>query len=84
MSAAAAGVPSGTAPTLANMSLRVNAFLAFLTLAVVALTVGLVLLLQEQRKQEERLSRLDRCVSILERNQGTPEDQPIIGCPIDN
>ncbi len=66
------------------MTPRVKALMAALTLAVVALTVGLALLLQEQREQDQRLSRLDRCVSILERNQGTPADQPIMGCPIYN
>lgn len=71
-------------PTLASMTRQVTALLAALTLAVVALAVGLVLLLQEQREQEQRLSRLERCVSILDRNQGTPPDQPIKGCPIYN
>lgn len=66
------------------MTPRLKALMAALTLAVVALTVGLVLLLQEQREQDQRLSRLDRCVSILERNQGTTADQPIMGCPIYN
>lgn len=66
------------------MTRGVKVLLAALTLAVVALVVGCVLLLQEQRDQEQRLTRLARCVAILERNQATPPDQPIMGCPIYN
>lgn len=66
------------------MTRLVKVLAAALMLTVVALTTGLLLLLQEQREQEQRLSRLTQCVSILERNQGTPPDQPIMGCPIYN
>lgn len=75
---------NGTALTLTGMTRGVKVLLAALTLAVVALAVGLAVSMQEQRDQEQRLSRLARCVAILERNQGTPPDQPVMGCPIYN
>lgn len=72
------------APTLASMTRGVKVLLVALTLAVIGLAVGLGLALQEQLDQEQRLSRLARCVAILERNQGMPLDQPTMGCPIYN
>ena len=55
-----------------------------LAVAVTALAVTTVVLLQQQREQRRELSRLADCVSVLERNQGRPADEPIMGCPIIN
>ena len=58
--------------------------IALIVLTAVILAVAVVWLSQEQKRQTEELSRLTRCVSILERNQGTPQGQPDMGCPIYN
>ena len=57
---------------------------ALMVLTAVILAVAVVRLSQEQKRQTEELSRLTRCVSILERNQSTPQGQPDMGCPIYN
>lgn len=49
-----------------------------------ALVVAVVLLGQEQQRQDRQLSRLSECVSTLERNQGVPQGEVIEGCPIYN
>lgn len=64
------------------MNRQLIALLAVLTFAVAALAVSTFLLLQAQREQKQQLNRLQDCLTILERNQGTPADQPTMGCPI--
>ena len=57
---------------------------ALIVLTAVILAVAVVWLSQEQKRQARELSRLAECVSTLERNQGTPQGQPVRGCPIYN
>ena len=66
------------------MTRPVAALLAALVVAVVALAAVLALSVQQQRETDRELSRLAECVSILERNQGMPVDEPIMRCPIYN
>lgn len=54
-----------------------------LTVLVFVLLVAVAWLLQLQREYRRDFVRLERCVSILERNQGAPAGQPVPGCPID-
>jgi cell division protein FtsL len=58
------------------------ALLVVLTVAVVALAVVIVGVRDRQQEQQRELSRLTRCVNILERNQSTPPEEPIMGCPM--
>lgn len=58
------------------------ALLGLLAVAVIALALALVAVRDRQQEQERELSRLTSCVSLLERNQLTPPDEPIMGCPI--
>lgn len=51
---------------------------------VLVLAAALIFVIREQRQQAAELARLTECVSILERNQGTPTGSPIMGCPIYN
>ncbi len=51
---------------------------------VLVLAASLVYLFQQQREQARELSRLQNCVSIIERNQDAPFRGPIMGCPIYN
>ena len=62
--------------------IRAVAALTAVTLLVVAAAV--VFVIREQRQQAVELARLTKCVEILERNQGKPEGDPIMGCPIYN
>ncbi|MBW3638235.1 MAG: hypothetical protein KY451_00030 [Actinobacteria bacterium] len=57
---------------------------AFLTATVLVLAAALVVVVREQRQQATELARLTRCVSTLERNQGKPPGDLIMGCPIYN
>lgn len=62
---------------------------AVLAVAVLALTVAVALLVQEQRQQGRELARLAECVSTLERNHGSPQRPPegetlIMSCPLYN
>lgn len=66
------------------MTRPVTVLLAALVVAVLALGFVLALVLQQQRESNRELSRLSECVSILERNQGTPADEPLMRCPIYN
>ncbi len=53
-------------------------------LTVLVFAASLIYLVQEQRQQARELARLKNCVSILERNQGMPSGDRIMGCPIHN
>lgn len=64
-----------------------RAGVAVLAAVTVVLAVAVVFLIQEQRKQGQELARLTKCVSVLERNQNSPQRTPegeelIMGCPI--
>jgi len=64
------------------MTRLTGAVLAVLIAAVVALTLALVDVRERLRENEAEVSRLQSCVDILERNQGTPPRESIQGCPI--
>ncbi len=51
-------------------------------LTVLVFAAALVYLIQEQRQQAQEVARLKECVSTLERNQGTPPGEPVMGCPV--
>ncbi len=59
-----------------------RAGVAVLTATVLVLAAALVFVVREQRQQATELRRLTECVSVLERNQGTPPGELIMGCPI--
>lgn len=60
--------------------IRTVAALTAVTLLVVA--AALVFVIREQRSQAVELARLTKCVEILERNQGKPDGDLFMGCPI--
>ncbi len=61
------------------MALKGMAILGALTALVFAAV--LMYVLQEQRQQAQELARLKKCVSILERNQVTPQTVIMQGTP---
>lgn len=62
----------------------IRAGVAVLTGTVFVLAAALIFVVREQRQQATELRRLTECVSVLERNQGAPPAEPIMGCPIYN
>lgn len=51
-------------------------------LLVLVIAAALIYVIRVQQQQAQDLARLMECVSILQRNQSTPESGLVMRCPI--